>query len=560
MHIRRSVFATLGLLPAFALTACDQIDALVSGSGSAETKAQARSFAQRPSPAERLDEAAVAAAFMVEAPETGLDLGWGWSVDRGQVIPTECVEFTRRDDPAQETTVSIEEVRDSQSLSKAMDISSSVSVNAIGYSASGKAKFAKNTKITSFSTTYTIRAEVRNGAIYAGPKDPERGHLGAAVVLTDAAAAMARRDLEAFQQACGEGFVSAKMTGAEAFAVIDIQTRSKSESEKVKASIKGSGWGVKVNAAFAATSASGRDSSNTNISFYQAGGSGNPLPKDKDEILTRITNLSQDALDAPKTYSLEITPYQVLENFPRGEELTADAGETDEIAAAWGLFRTVYDDIGTVFADPSVFTLAVADCSDAETLAACTISFKPINGEALYPDDGPGGVTTLELLGALQDVALLALDRIELGAQNCLEADEDCAFDPAALRSSYAVRANMPLPTGWLEGTPGQAELRAAHTAFHLRDAARGRCEISSLELGCVSNAEIDAWSTRVGLVSLAAPDRDAFARGMSVMDGLGPYLTGDPDRPDALTLWVPPAQFQAVRQAMSGIAVAEAR
>jgi len=560
MHIHRSALAALGLLPVLVLTGCDQIDALFSGSDSEETKVQARSFAQRPSPTERLDEAAVEAAFMVEAPETGLDLGWGWSVDRGQVIPTECVQFTRRDDPAQETTVSIEEVRDSQSLSKAMDISSSVSVNAIGYSASGKAKFAKNTKITSFSTTYTIRAEVRNGAVYAGPKDPERGHLGAAVVLTDAAAAMARRDLEAFQQACGEGFVSAKMTGAEAFAVIDIQTRSKTESEKVKASVKGSGWGVKVNAAFAASSATGRDSSNTNISFYQAGGSGNPLPKDKDEILARITNLAQDALDAPKTYSLEITPYQVLENFPRGAELTADAGETDEIAAAWGLYRTVYDDIGTVFAEPAQFTLPVAVCEGAARLADCEISFMAINGESLNAETGTGAVTTLELLGALQDVALLALDRIELGAQNCLEADENCAFDPAALRSSYAVRANMPLPKGWLEGTPGQIELRAAHAAFHLRDAARGRCGVSSLELGCISNAEIDAWSARIGLVPLAASESDSFARAVAVLDGQGPYLTGDPDRPDALTLWVPPAQFHAVRQALTGMSVADAR
>ncbi|MEX2617386.1 MAG: hypothetical protein WD767_14930 [Alphaproteobacteria bacterium] len=538
------------------LAGCDQIAGLFPSSGdSAKTaEAEARSFARRPSPAERLDDSAARKAFMVEAPETGVDLGWGWSVDRGQPIPTECVAFDIADDPAQETTVSISETRDSHSLSRSMGISSSVSVNAIAYEASGKASFAKSTKITAFSTTYVVRAEVRNGAHYAAPKDPGRGrHLGRAVTLTAAAAALARRDLAAFQQACGEGFVSAAMRGAEAFAVIDIATRSKTTKESVKTEVSGSGWGVKVDAAFSAASSSGSDSSKNTISFYQAGGSGNPLPKDADGIKKRIENLAQDALDAGKLYALQITPYQVLENFPSGEELTADAGEVDEIAAAWGLYRTLHDDIGAVFAEPTGFTLPVADCTGKTRPAECEIAFRPLTGAPLVADEGIGGVSALEVLGVFQDIALGALDRVELGAATCLEADENCAFDPAALRSSYAVRTGLPLPSGWLQGddATNQVKLHDAHAAFHLRDAARGRCEISSLELGCIANAELGRWAARTGFVPVAAADRDGFNRAIAAL-GEMPHFTGDPDRPDALTLWVPPANLRAAQAAVA--------
>ena len=570
-HCRRRTLipATLALAPLLGLAGCDDVANLLPGvAKKAESEAAApgtpRSFAQRPSPAQRLEEAGVTEAFMVEAPETGVDLGWGWSLDRSQTIPTACVEFDRREDPAQETTVSISEVRDSRALSKSMDISSAVSVKAVGYSASGKAKFASNTSITSFSTTYVVRAEVRNGAYFALPRAAQRGHVGAAVTLTDAAAALARRDLESFQAACGEGFVSAQMRGAEAYAIIDIQTRSESSRQSVKSSVTGSGWGVKVDAAVAATTENGKEKANTSISFYQAGGSGNPLPKNKAEILARITNLAQDAQTAPKTYALEITPYQVLENFPRGAELTADAGETDEIAAAWALHRTLYNDITAIFAEPAAFLLPAADCAGAALAAQCTVNFVPVDAAAVKTKDADGketeivGVSGRDLLGVLQDVALLALDRVEIGAQDCLAADAACAFDPTALRSSYAVRAGLPLPAGWLAAADSNdpAKMRAAHTGFHLRDAAQGSCAVSSLAAGCIANDEVAGWAARTGFVPLAAADRDAFDRAMAAL-GRTPWLRGDPDRPDALILWVPPASLRSVEAALDGTRLA---
>jgi len=539
------------------LAGCDEIEDF-SGSrdgsnGAENAEADRRSFARRPSATERFEQAAVSEAFMVEAPETGVDLGWGWSVDRSQPIPTECVEFEIGDDPAQETTVSITETRDSQSLARSMGISSSVTVKTVAYEASGKASFAKNTQITSFSTTYVVHAEVRNAAEYTAPTVSEGDHLGRAVSLTDAAATLARDDLAAFQEACGEGFVSATMWGAEAFAVIDIATRSKKTKESIKSKVSGSGWGVKVDAALSASTASGEQSSKSSISFYQAGGSGNELPENADAIKERVKNLANDALEAGKLYGLEITPYQVLENFPRGAELTANAGEVDEIAAAWGVYRTLHDDIGAIFAEPADFTVPVAECSGKTTPSECVISFKPLTGAPLVADEGLGGVSALEVLGVFQDIALGALDRIELGASTCLEADENCAFNSAALRSSYSVRAGLPLPAGWLEGedATNQVKLRDAHAAFHLRDATRVQCEVSSLEFGCISNAELGGWAARTGFVPVVAENREAFERMVEAL-GETPHYKGEPNRPQAPIAWVPPASLRLAQAALS--------
>ncbi len=537
-----------GALLLVLLTGCDEISAIAASDGDS-AKAEATTFGRRATAQQRLDSQGVDLAFMVEAPETGLDLGWGWSVGRGQAIPTVCVEFERQSDPAQETTVQVDEVRDSQELTSSMDISSSVSVKTIGYKASGKAKFAKDTKVSSYSMTMVIEAEVRNGALFAAPKANARGQLGDAVVLTDKAANLARRDLEAFQATCGEGYVSAVMTGAEAFAVIDIKTSSRSETESVRASVSGAGWGVKVDAAFNAATGSQQQSAKSSISFYQAGGSGKPLPADKDEIIQRIKDLAVDAKDSPKAYALEITPYQTLVNFPRGETLTGDPGETDEIAAAWGLYRTVYDDIGAVFATPAKFELPVATCSNAGTPADCTVTFQP-----LAATDLGAGLSTLDMLGALQDIALFALDRVELGAQACLADDRECGLDSAGLRSAYAVRAGLPLPAGWLADAGADDAVKlAAHLGFHLRDAARGRCAISSLAIGCISNAEIAGWAARTGFVPLAAPDKASFQRATAALQDVTPFLTGDPDRPTALTLWVPHDQVVTARAAITG-------
>ncbi len=605
MRMSRPLLLACLLAPLLSLTACDEVSGLFNADAAqkeeeAETKAR-RSFAERPRPAHRLDTEGVEEAFMVEAPETAARLGWGWSMPRGQIIPTVCVEFedppamltdisddAQQDnlDKAQTTSLSVKEVRDSSELSKSMKVSSSVSVKTIGYQASGKAKFAKDTKVSSFSTTIVVEAEVRNPPYAALPKASSDSKAGPAVRLTADKAALARRDPEAFQEICGEGYVSTLMTGAEAYAVIEVKTSSRTEKETMSASLKGEGMGVKVKAAFGSSSGSASDSYTRDITFYQAGGSGNdlPLPRcaddtkteatcpdgqmqtDREVIMDRIRNLAKDANAAPKTFALEVTPYQVLENFPRGAELAADAGETDEIAVAYGLYRTVYDDIagamaaaemgpaakehahGAVGAALLEYTIPVAVCSGS-ALADCKVEMMDLGAKDVGGSDKTG-VTTLDLLGALQDIALIARDQIEIGAADCLIAEEDCEFDLASLRSVYAARTGMPVPKGWV---PSMAFL-ADHTALHLRGPAHARCAVSSLEPGCISNAEIAGWVARSGFAPVTATDEAAFARVTAALQAGGvPYLEGDADRPDALTVWVPPAHLIAAQTALQG-------
>ncbi len=603
MRFRRPIFCAIMVAPLLSLSACEEIQsAIASVRTEQETQDQKarRSFAERPSPARRMDLGGVDEAFMIEAPETGSALGWGWSATRGQIIPTVCIDFdTLPDTPearaerreAQTSTLSLSTVSDSSELSQSMNISSSVSVKTVGYKASGKAKFASNTKVSSFSTTIVVNAEVMNSPYSALPKSSGDAESGPAIRLTADAAALARRNLDEFQEVCGEGYVSTLMRGAEAYAVIEVKTSSRSEQTSMKSSLSGEGMGVKVKGAFGSSGSAASQNLTRDITFYQAGGSGNDLPvavcakknadgscaeeiafaDESEAILWRIQNLAKDANEAPKTFSIEITPYHVLENFPRGQELIADTGETDEIALAYGLYRTAYNDITLAFEaakktdvventdennpppTPLTFHIPVAICPDA-LIGNCERRMMPLDAAEIVfeikEERVETGVSALNLLGALQDVALIGKDLIEIGAAECLEAEEDCAFDVSTLRSIYAARSGMPIPSNWVSDLDIDV-----HTGFNLRGPAQAKCAISSLEPGCISNAEVESWAQRSGFTPVTADEEVDFQRVKAAMDAAGaPYIEGDADRPDALTLWVPPAQRNAAMTALNAV------
>ena len=79
------------------------------------------------------------------------------------------MEFTPDKFDAQTTTLNFKEINDSFELMESMNISAEVSVKTVGYKAEGKAKFAKDVKVSGFSSTFVIEAEVQNGAEFAAP-------------------------------------------------------------------------------------------------------------------------------------------------------------------------------------------------------------------------------------------------------------------------------------------------------------------------------------------------------------------------------------------------------
>lgn len=545
----------------------------------------------RPNPVAGFDDEVTEESFFVEAPEV-VELAWGWSQSRSEPIPTVCIEYRVDSRTAQSSDIRITEVRDSYALSKAMNVSASASVKGVGYQVSGKASFASNSEVSSSSVTYLVTAEVLNSADYVGPpgEGDEANTSAGAVLLTDEARALALRDMDLFQTTCGEGFISATISGARAYLLAETQTTSSSERKSVRASVQGSGWGVKVAAAAGTDSSSSTSNLTRNITFYQQGGAATPdtddedaaqttLPKDAEEAIQRITELPVAAASAGKIFELQVTPYQVLRNFPRGEDILAAEAEQDALAGDWGAYATLYDDLKDVLENPNIYQVPVKTCADG----ACTVQFVPVADA-----DGPNP-QAVAIVEALQDMTLRAMNELEIAADICLMMEEDCDYDPSLVRSPYAVRAGMPtrigvsLTKGDFAGnlaevnaygtlldntikaladsedkTTAQARLSAVlkadvtvlpttledHLVQHLREPSLGRCVFGANTSGCIENTEIRGWAERTGLANVVSLERETLKAQIATCEGLtaDDILLGDADRPDAPTVWFPVA------------------
>ncbi len=542
----------------------------------------------RPSPVGVIDDEATEESFFVEAPEV-VELAWGWSHARAEPIPTVCIDYGVDRRTAQTSDIEITEVRDSYALAKALNVSSSVSVKGVGYQVSGKASFARNTNVSSSSVTFLVNAEVLNGAEYVRPPEEGPGGIVGAVRLTEAAAALALRDIERFQAVCGEGFVSATISGARAYLLAETETASRSERQAVRASVKGSGWGATASAAAGHTSTAETQSLNRNLTFYQQGGAAIPdapagatglaeavaaqasLPKDAGEAIERITQLPVAAASAGKIFELQITPYQVLENFPRGEDLLAADDEHEEIAADWGAYQTLYADLKAVLETPAAYLGPIRRRAGEGVGATCVLQMTPlVEGLVL-------NMEAMAVVEGLQDMTLRAMNEIEIAAETCMIVEEHCQYDGDLVRSPYSVRAGMPLlrdvaPTvaafagtvaevslygdlltrvvsakiaedaarvAEAEAAGDDTALAAARTALarateartaleetlarevaetlpdgedhliqHLREPALGRCVFGAGTSGCISNAEIRGWAARTGLATIVTADK----------------------------------------------------
>lgn len=503
-------------------------------------------------------EAHLDATTIIATPETGVELGWGWDTFDSKPVPSVCIEFAEAAEPAQTVTVSLHEVSDSYEVMERLGVSAAASVTTIGFEVSGKAAFAKDLDVTNFASTFLLTAEVHNGVRFAAPVPPTTNAGGPrlsptggnqpqpaaepehfAVRLTPAGLAVARADLEAFERQCGNAFVSAAYRGARLHAAVTINTRTQREKETVSAAMSGSGWGVKVDAAFSTAEGSALETMERDIAFFQMGGRDEEVPTDQVEILGRLRSLAQQASEAPKDFHIAVTPYEELANWPRGEIRGVET-ELDQLAAYWGAYNTLYDELDRVLANPERYGAAVSrrnsedggaeyapslDTSDADP-PACpgpTPGLIPLTGEQI------------RALETVQDEVLEALRRLREDARTCTAAEETCTFDEDAYRSWYAFRVQLPLPVCFEPTVENLIDV-------HLREPAKSRCALGVETVGCLFNREIRIWGGRVGMYALDLGENGAktfrkasSARAFAIKDETGQpgviwYHAGDHD------------------------------
>lgn len=499
------------------------------------------------------------ATEIVEAPATGVALGWGWNRGDSEPIPTICVEFVPGEEPAQSRYMTMQEVNDSYELMQSLGMSAEASVKTIGFEASGKAQFAKSQNVTSARSTFVLNAVVENGVRYAAPV-PEggakeggfqplvgpRGGSRGAIRLTPEALRLARMsDPAEFQRHCGSDFVSAIYGGAKLTGVISFASTSKTQKESFSSKMSGSGWGARFETEVKGSKTSGSSSERMDVSIFMTGGQGDAIPASKEDLLAKLQTISLDAYTAPKDFNIAITPYEVLSNWP-GRRVPDRQGEFEELASYWGAYNTLYDEFQRVLDNPERYMAPspqdrlVCDSSLCEDrrrqLDQALVAYrKAIASAAMLSDKGKTDLKTavdnvekqrkavqqcvnsqigtalaqnpvdLGVLRRAQDEILASLKRMEGEARECVDKSDTCLFDARTYRSPYAFRIQLPVPLD--AGVSSLQDL----LAYRLGQIAKNRCALSSNNPGCLSNAQIEAWGRKIGLESVNKAVRPAL-------------------------------------------------
>lgn len=358
---------------------------------------------------------------IVEVPETGINLGWGWDQHTAEPVRAVCVEFVEASEPAQTRYMTMKEVSDSYELMQSMGMSAQASVKTIAFEAKGKAAFAKDTNITGYSSNFVMNATVENGVRYTAPAE------SGAVRLTAEALSLAANNLDEFEHQCGDDFVSAVYAGAKLTALITIETKSQQEKQEMSATMSGSGWGAEFEASMSQKSGSKTEKKDMSVSIFQTGGRGDAIPKDKADLLAKLEVLPAIAFDAPKDFHMAVTPYDSLANWPAQ---TLDSGEVEfeQLASYWGAYNTLYDEIQHVLDNPIEFASPIVTATNCK-----------------FDSDRPLSEGQIKRLERVQDDVLDALHRIENFARHCTLEEEGCKFPEYIFRNPYAYRTQLPL-------------------------------------------------------------------------------------------------------------------
>ncbi|MES9993430.1 MAG: hypothetical protein ABW098_15880 [Candidatus Thiodiazotropha sp.] len=496
------------------LTACEQkSDANKGGAVSVATGKQAAEI--------EIAERRHAQPVSVNYPQTGVDVGWGWDSEEGVPQPNVCIEYSIEEDQGQTKYMTMTEVSDSRELMQSMNISAAASVKTIAYKASGSAKFAKNTKINSFSSNFVLNVSVDNGVRYATPllpgnrgeiKDPETRKTlpdAGSIRLTSEALRLAKqRDLTAFLNLCGDSYVAALYGGARLTAVITVATSSKQEKTQASTRFSGSGWGVSLKASAKGESVEGISNESITMRFHQSGGRKDKIPATKEDLLEKLDNITTEASDYPAYYRLTLMPYTALANWP-DRNIPVDLSEEERLADYWAGYMTLYEDLEHIFGQPERFQVLN-------------------NSGQLVPL--AKNSTDHERLKKVQDQVQGILIRLQQDAIQCGLPEEDCNFRQESYLSPYAFRIQLPLPVDITEankqcpcadGEPkGEKESNSANLVeYYIRTPVKRRCLNNPVEAGCLSNGEIDRWQGRVGKKLVELPDSNMANRLLSLIE-----------------------------------------
>jgi hypothetical protein len=384
-------------------------------------------------------------------PDDGVLLGNGWITSSNRKAPGVCIAFAEAQDTGQDTTLDLTNIIDNSQLSHEMNVSASFEFNAAVTKASAKVTFYQKTQIQDDRDYFLAKAQALNGAHYVIPpgasdtSSQNGGNTtntvikpglwdtrmaagnGSQVDLVPQAATLANSDPSGFLKQCGDGFVSAIHSGAELLAQLQIDQHSVDDRLKLSGKLEGSYSGASLTAEADDTLATLQKSQQIKILYYKSGGSGDPLPIDKNGVADAIKNVAAAAKSSPRPFLVTVQQYDTLPSWPTNAP-------------------SFYSDLQRM----------MEKYEELKTLHSQIEYVKTHEGEFILNRG-----TDIPQLKAIQDTLKAHLGSIEKQVQNCFQSPaQSCRLDSADDLPDYQFRILMPVRPGSFDADTQLAQLQ----------------------------------------------------------------------------------------------------
>ncbi|MCU1225735.1 MAG: hypothetical protein JWQ42_3828 [Edaphobacter sp.] len=375
-------------------------------------------------------------------PSGGVVLGAGWTTLNRVPTSSICISFVESHVEGQDTSLTLHQATDNYSQMQDLNISASLQVHAIVGSGSATTTFARTESVKDDSTYFTAHAVTLNGARFVSPSSfaaldaqqqeklletlrPGTDLLGvningASVDLALKFRRMAPSDPAEFRRQCGDFFVAAIHEGAELDAVLKFDVHQKAVRESLSNEVKGSYSGAELNAKVASTVDTTSKNSQLDIRYHLVGGQGVALPTDQVALVDNVKLVSAAAASHPRPFTITLVSYKNLPSWSSAEPNDASI-DFDELAAQYGRLRTLYDTIDQIQRQTDKYVWG-------------------------------HGVTLHELL-VTQDEIKRHLDSLSTVASSCSQhpSKSSCSISPSDQKTDYEYRVLFPARKGFDE-------------------------------------------------------------------------------------------------------------
>jgi hypothetical protein len=270
----------------------------------------------------------------IDFPILGVQLGQGVDLSTGLSFGT-CVEgaapgvigSTAR--TPQTVSVSLRNNKDASTYFQELDVSASAQAAflAAPISANIKTKYVTKHQFDQTTDTISIYERIEQheylspSAGAAAPPEIQGQRVNTSAFNNirlngPAAKLLADGNVVQFQRECGSGFVAVLIEGGELTATLTVQDHKATDSSSLDLTAGVSFFGSNVSSSVQSLIDNSSDGHSVALDFLASGGSGDPVPVDKDKLLDRVRNLAQDVTNPPAPFQVIVRSYRSLPNFP----------------------------------------------------------------------------------------------------------------------------------------------------------------------------------------------------------------------------------------------------